>query len=109
MIHIVSEQFLHCSCLGLSHGKWSEFVLFQSYELSKSKKMIENKTPHKWLDQSFEETSLPRKQLWIFCHQIAALSQESSGLNVSQISRDILRGSIAKYHLVTWSVLRAFA
>lgn len=108
MIHIVSEQFLHCSCLGLSHREWSEFVLFQSYELSESKKMIENNSPHKWLDQSFEKTSLPRKQLWIFCHQIAALPQEISGTNVSQISTTILRESIAKYHLVIWSVLRAF-
>lgn len=105
MIHIVSEQFLHCSCLGLSHREWSEFVLFQSCELSKSGKMIENNSPHKWLDQSFEKTSLPRKQLWIFCHQIAALPQEISGMNVSQISRTILGDSIAKYRLVMGSVM----
>lgn len=67
--------------------------------------MIENNSPHKRLDQSFEKTSLPRKQLWIFCHQIAALPQEISGMNVSQISRTILRDSIAKYRLVIWSVM----
>lgn len=70
--------------------------------------MIENNAPHKWLDQSFEETSLPRKQLWIFCHQIAASPRGISGMNVSQITRDILRGSIANYHLIMWSVLRGF-